>query len=279
MIAYIRSIFRSREVLYNLTMREVRGQYKRTALGQLWSLANPLAAMLIYTFIFSFLFRLPLQIGNPSGLESYSLWLLTGLLPWMFFSRVMNMGTGVLVVNAPLIQKVYFPRAILPLSLVGLVGFNWLFEMAVLIIALMIAGAFVLPWIPLVLVVMALLAIFAAGIALIFSVTNVHFRDVEHAVTVFTQIWMYLTPVIYPVSLVQTQSDRLGGLLGTPITLLGLYEANPMVSYVSAFRALLYDNAMPSMTIWLSCIGWSIATLAFGFFLFSRYEKRLAELL
>ena len=93
-------------------MREIRGQYKRTVLGQLWSLANPLAAMLIYTFIFSFLFRLPLEVGSPSGLKSYALWLLTGLLPWMFFSRVMNMGTGVLVINAPLIQKVYFPRAI-----------------------------------------------------------------------------------------------------------------------------------------------------------------------
>lgn len=279
MIEYVKSLIRSREVLYNLTMREIRGQYKRTVLGQLWSLANPLAAMLIYTFIFSFLFRLPLQVGSPSGLKSYALWLLVGLLPWMFFSRVMNMGTGVLVINAPLIQKVYFPRAILPLSLVGVVGFNWLFEMGVLLIALLIAGAFVLPWIPLILAVMVLLGLFAAGIALIFSVTNVHFRDVEHAVTVFTQIWLYLTPVIYPLTLVQTQSEKLGGLFGTQITLLGLYELNPMVSYVNAFRSLMYDNAMPSLQIWLGCLSWSIIAIAFGLFLFSRYEKRLAELL
>ena len=279
MIEYVKSLIHSREVLYNLTMREIRGQYKRTVLGQLWSLANPLAAMLIYTFIFSFLFRLPLQVGSPSGLKSYALWLLIGLLPWMFFSRVMNMGTGVLVINAPLIQKVYFPRAILPLSLVGVVGFNWLFEMGVLLIALLIAGAFVLPWIPLILAVMVLLGLFAAGIALIFSVTNVHFRDVEHAVTVFTQIWLYLTPVIYPLTLVQTQSEKLGGLFGTQITLLGLYELNPMVSYVNAFRSLMYDNAMPSIQIWLGCLSWSIIAIAFGLFLFSRYEKRLAELL
>lgn len=279
LIIYIKSLFKSREVLYNLTMREVRGQYKRTALGQLWSLANPLAAMLIYTFIFSFLFRLPLEEGNPSGLKSYALWLLIGLLPWMFFSRVMNMGTGVLVVNAPLIQKVYFPRAILPLSLVGLVGFNWLFEMGVLFIALLLAGAFVIPWIPLVIVVMALLGLFAAGIALIFAVTNVHFRDVEHAVTVFTQIWLYMSPVIYPISLVETQSERLGGLFGSPVTLLGLYEINPMVSFISAFRVLLYDNRMPELGIWLGCFGWAIGTLLCGLLLFSRYEKRLAELL
>lgn len=276
---YLSTIWASREVLYNLTLREIRGQYKRTALGQLWSLANPLAAMLIYTFIFSFLFRLPLEEGEPSGLKSYALWLLVGLLPWMFFSRVMNMGTGVLVVNAPLIQKVYFPRAIMPLSLVGVVGFNWLFEMGVLVIALLIAGAFVLPWLPLVLVVMALLGLFAAGIALIFSITNVNFRDVEHAVTVFTQIWLYLTPVIYPISLVETQSERLGGLFGTNITLLGIYEANPLVSYISAFRILLYDNRMPSPEIWIGCFGWSFLALGCGIALFARYEKRLAELL
>lgn len=279
MFSYLKSLIHSREVLYNLTLREIRGQYKRTVFGQLWSLANPLAAMLIYTFIFSFLFRLPLQVGNPSGLKSYALWLLVGLLPWMFFSRVMNMGTGVLVINAPLIQKVYFPRAILPLSLVGVVGFNWLFEMGVLLVALMIAGSFVLPWVPLIALVMILLGLFAAGISLIFSVTNVHFRDVEHAVTVFTQIWLYLTPVIYPLTLVQTQSEKLGGLLGTQITLLGLYELNPMVSYVGAFRSLMYDNAMPAGEVWIGCAGWSILTLGFGLFLFSRYEKRLAELL
>lgn len=276
---YVSLIWASREVLYNLTLREIRGQYKRTVLGQLWSLANPLAAMLIYTFIFSFLFRLPLQEGEPSGLKSYALWLLVGLLPWMFFSRVMNMGTGVLVVNAPLIQKVYFPRAIMPLSLVGVVGFNWLFEMGVLVVALLIAGAFVLPWLPLVIVVMALLGLFAAGIALIFSVTNVNFRDVEHAVTVFTQIWLYLTPVIYPISLVETQSERLGGLLGTNITLLGIYEANPLVSYITAFRELLYDNRMPELNVWVGCFGWSVLALGFGLALFARYEKRLAELL
>lgn len=276
---YVSSIWASREVLYNLTLREIRGQYKRTVLGQLWSLANPLAAMLIYTFIFSFLFRLPLQEGEPSGLKSYALWLLVGLLPWMFFSRVMNMGTGVLVVNAPLIQKVYFPRAIMPLSLVGVVGFNWLFEMGVLVIALLIAGAYVLPWLPLVMVVMTLLGLFAAGIALIFSVTNVNFRDVEHAVTVFTQIWLYLTPVIYPISLVETQSERLGGLFGTKITLLGIYEANPLVSYITAFRELLYDNRMPELNVWAGCFGWSVLALGIGLALFARYEKRLAELL
>jgi len=197
----------------------------------------------------------------------------------MFFSRVMNNGTGVLVLNAPLIQKVYFPRAILPLSLVGVVGFNWLFEMGVLAIALMFAGSFVVPWLPLVVVVMFLLGMFAAGIAMIFGVTNAHFRDVEHAVSVFTQIWLYMSPVIYPISLVETQSEKMGGLLGTPVTLLGIYDLNPLVSFVTAFRELLYDNRMPGWEIWSACLVWAFGALTIGLWLFSRFEKRLAEIL
>lgn len=279
MFSYIKQIVESREVLFNLTLREVRGQYKRTVLGQLWSLANPLAAMLIYTFIFSFLFQMPKPIGDPSGLSSYALWLLVGLLPWMFFSRVMNMGTGVLVVNSPLIQKVYFPRAILPLSLVGLVGYNWLFEMGVLALALLIAGGQIIILLPFVAMIMILLAIFAAGIALIFSVVNLHFRDVEHAVTVFTQIWLYMTPVIYPISLVEVQSQRLGGILGSPITLLGLYEINPLVSFISAFRSLLYDNCLPDISVIVLIVFWSLTTMFVGLFLYSKFEKKMAELL
>ena len=279
LLKYVERVWTAREVLYNLTLREIRGQYKRTVLGQLWSLANPLAAMLIYTFIFSFLFKLPLQIGSPSGLKSYALWLLVGLLPWMFFSRILNSGTGILVINSPLIQKVYFPRAILPLSLVGVVGFNWLFEMLVLVVALLIAGSSIIIWVPLVLLVMILLGIFAAGIALLFSVLNVYFRDVEHAVTVFSQIWMYLTPVIYPITLVETQSEQLGGLLGTNITLLGIYEINPLVSYISTFRSLMYDNALPSMQLWGMCTFWALLTFVLGMTIYAKYEKRLAELL
>lgn len=276
---YWKNVWAAKEVLYNLTLREIKGQYKRTVLGQLWSLANPLAAMLIYTFIFSFLFKLPLQTGNPSGLKSYALWLLVGLLPWMFFSRILNAGTGILVINSQLIQKVYFPRAILPLSLVGVVGFNWLFEMIVLVVALTIAGSNVILWLPLVIITMILLAIFAAGIGLIFSVLNVHFRDVEHAVTVFSQIWMYLTPVIYPLALVQAQSEELGSLWNTGVTLSGIYDLNPMVSYISTFRILMYDNAMPSMELWGMCIFWAVCTGLTGILVYEKYEKRLAELL
>lgn len=278
-MTYLKDFLSARELLANLTLREIKGKYKRTIFGQLWSLANPLAAMLIYTFVFSVLFKLPPQVGDPSGVKVYALFLLCGLLPWLFFANVINAGSGSLVANSGLIQKVYFPRVVLPLSLVGAVGFNWLFEMGVLAIALSIAGAFVLPWIPLVLLVMILLALFAAGVSLLLSVANVYFRDTEHLLSIVLQIWMYLTPIIYPISFVEDKSAELGGLLGTQITLLDLYQLNPMERFVGVFRALLYDNRFPEGDDLLICALWAIGTLAVGLVVFARKEKGLAEAL
>ncbi|AWB88634.1 ABC transporter permease [Salinibacterium hongtaonis] len=276
---YLKDFLSARELLANLTLREVKGKYKRTVFGQLWSLVNPLAVMLVYTLVFGILFQLPPQVGDPSGIEYYALWLLCGLLPWLFFAGVLNAGTSVLVGNAGLIQKVYFPRAVLPLSVVGAVGFNWLFEMAVLAIVLSIAGAFVLPWLPLVIVTMLLLALFASGIALMLSIANVYFRDTEHLLSIALQMWMYLTPIIYPVSLVAVQSDKVGGLLGTPVTLLDIYQLNPMASFVEVFRNLLYDNRFPDTSSMVTCLIWAVGMFAIGLTIFARKEKGLAEAL
>jgi len=276
---YFKELFASRELLVNLTLREVKGKYKRTVFGQLWSLANPLAAMLIYTFVFSFIFRIEPDPGDPSGLNVFAVWLLCGLLPWMFFSNVANGGSRALVANAALIQKVHFSRVVLPLSTVGATGFNWLFEMAVLLVALSIVGAFVLPWIPLMILAMLLLAIFAAGVALLLSIMNVYFRDTEHLLSIVLQIWLYLTPIIYPISLIKVQSDRVGGLFGTPITILDIYNLNPMVQFVQVFREVLYDGRFPNGTALLACTIWAFASLAVGLWVFRINEKKLAETL
>ncbi|MBB5631920.1 ABC-2 type transport system permease protein [Cryobacterium mesophilum] len=275
----LKELLESRDLLVNLTLRDIRGKYRRTVLGQLWSLANPLAAMLIYTFVFSFILRLQPDRGDPSGLDVFALWLLCGLLPWAFLSNVINQGIASIVGNASLIQKVYFPRIVLPLAAVGAAGFNWLFEMAVLLIALSIVGAFVLPWIPVLLLVMILLAVFATGIALVLATANVYFRDTEYFVTILLQIWMYLTPIIYPVSLMRTASADLGGLFGTSVTVLDIYQLNPMVHFVDVFRQLLYDNRWPDPTDLLVCLVWSVASIAIGLAVFSRNQKKLAELL
>jgi len=276
---YLKEVWTSRELLVNLTSREVRGKYKRTVFGQLWSLANPLALMLIYTLVFGFIFKSNPLPGNPSGLDVFALWLLCGLLPWTFFSSVVSSGAGSLVGNANLIQKVSFSRIVLPLSTVGASAYNWMFEIAVLLIAITIAGGFVLPWIPLLIVAMALLAVFAAGVGLLFSIANVYFRDTEYLLTIVLQLWIYLTPIIYPIERVADKSTSTGGLLGTPITILGLYDLNPMVHFVALFRQLIYDNRWPDGIEWVICLCWSLAALGIGMLVFRKNERNLAEAL
>jgi ABC-2 type transport system permease protein len=278
-MSYLSDIWGSRELLQNLTNREVRGKYRRTALGQLWSLANPIAAILIYTFIFSFLFRLPAQVGDPSGLNNYALWLVCGLLPWLFFNRVLTIGVDSLVANAGLIQKVYFPRIVLPLSLANATLFTWLLEMGVLVVALSLLGSFVLPWLPLLAVFMVVFALFSVGVAMLLSIANVYFRDLSYLLTIVLQFWFYLTPILYPVDMVATQSDRLGGLAGTSVTLLNLYQLNPVEGFIEIFRNLLYDNAMPELSRILIALAWAVGAFGAGVWLYSKKERQMAELL
>lgn len=278
-MSYFKEILDSRELLVNLTLREVRGKYKRTIFGQLWSLANPVAQMIIYTFVFGFIFRVQPGPGEPSGLNVFALWLLCGLLPWTFFATVINQGMGSLVLNSGLIQKVYFSRLVLPLSVVGSVGYNWLFEMAVLVIVLGFAGSFIFAWLLPTLGVMILLAMFAAGIALMLSIANVHFRDTQYFVSILLTFWMYLTPIVYPISLVEEQSARVGPLFGWGPTLIEVYRWNPMERFVEIFRNLLYDNAWPALADSAFAVAASLISIVLGLLVFRRNEKGLAEAL
>lgn len=278
-MSYLKEVRNSRELLINLTLREVRGQYKRTIFGQLWSLANPLAQMLIYTFVFAFIFRAQPEPGDPSGLNIFALWLLCGLLPWTFFQIVLTRGMGAVVDNTGLIQKVYFSRIVLPLAVVGSSAYNWLFEMGVLAVALVLFGSFLWPWIPAVLIAMVLLAAFAGGIAMALSIANVHFRDTQYFMGIVLNFWMYLTPIVYPLSLIATQSEKIGPLFGTNITLLDVYRWNPMERFVEVFRNLLYDNRMPDVENIVYIAIAAVVSLSLGMWIFAKNERGLAEAL
>lgn len=270
---------RRRELFINLTQRELKGKYKRTVLGRLWSLANPLALMVVYSFVFAFIIRATPDPGDPSGLDVFPLWLLCGLLPWLYFANTVTQGMGSLITNEALIKKVYFPRYLLVLSSSAAIMVNWLTEMAVLVIAIVIAGAWqVLLWTPAVLVAMAMLAAFTLGITLMLAIANVYFRDTQYLVTILLQLGLYLAPIIYPISMVATQSDRIGPLFGD-VTLLDLYNLNPFARFTEIFRSLLYDNTWPQVDDVVSCLLWAVASLAGGWLIFSRHEKKLAELL
>lgn len=277
-MSQIGDLVRSRELLANLTRREISGKYKRTALGQLWSLVNPLAQMAIFWAVFSFVIRIRPDPGDPSGLDIFAVWLLCGLLPWAFFSNVVNNGMASLVGNENLIKKVWFPRLVLPVSSTMAVVVSWAIEMAVLTVVLVVVGGRPLVWVPLVVVAMALLMLFSLGVALMFAVLNVYFRDTQHFIGILMQAWFYATPVIYPTSYVASASADHGPLFGS-VTLFDLYRLNPMEQFLDLFRTLLYDNRWPSPEATLAAAGWAAAALALGLWVFSRHQRRLAEVL
>lgn len=270
------SLWESRELLTNLTLREIRSKYKRTALGHAWSLINPLAIMLMYTLVFSVILKAKPEAGHH-GLKVYALFLMSALLPWTFFNNATVAGMGSLLGNANLLKKVYFRRDIL----VAAAAFSFLvtfgIEMFVLVVALLAFGAMPLPWIPLVLVLMLVLALFALGLGLMLSVANVYFRDTEHFMNILFLLWFYLTPVLYTKSYVVTAASKPHYILGWKLPLLGLYDANPMEHFVSSFRAMLYKNTAPSWQDFLFCVVAAAVSLTIGGLVFRRFSARLAE--
>lgn len=270
---YARELLATRELLAMLVMREVRGQYRRTLLGQLWSIINPLATMLVYTVVFAVIFRTQPPVGDPSGLDVYALWLMCGLLPWLYLTRVVTGGVSTLTANAPLITKVYFPRIHLVLAVAVSTAITFGVELLVLSAALWAFGGFPLPWLPLVALAVVVLAMLASGLALMLSVLNVFFRDTEHFVAVLLPMWMLLTPIIYPVQLVEQ------ALRGIGEWALVLYQLNPVLPVIELFRALLYDNRLPDAATALAAIASASIVFVLGYLVFARADRRLAELL
>ncbi|MDQ2648774.1 MAG: ABC transporter permease [Actinomycetota bacterium] len=262
-----------RELLKNLTLRELRGKYKRSFLGWGWSLLNPLASMLTYSIVFAVILRIEVLPGDPSGLDVFALWLLCGLLPWTFLANSLTSGTEALVGNSNLIRKVYFPRQILVAASVGSFGITFLIEMLVLSAALLIAGNMILPWLPVVVLLTVILAAFAFGLALILSVANVYFRDARHLIGILLQVWLYLTPVIYPLTLVPEEYEFAG--LDVPIR--DLIELNPMTRFAGAYRDVLYDLRWPSAYTFGFLVACATVSLVAGSLIFQRGAHRLAE--
>ncbi|MGI8685253.1 MAG: ABC transporter permease [Acidimicrobiales bacterium] len=263
----------SRELMGNLTLRELRSKYKRSLLGWAWSLLNPLATMLVYTLVFGFFLAVTPPRGEPSGLKNFAFYLMCGLLAWNFFTAGVMGSIGTLIGNANLVKKTYFPRELLVGSLVASGVVSFLIEVSLLSVALLLFGNVVLPFLPVALLLVCLLTLFTLGLGLAFSVLNVYFRDVQHLVNILFQVWFYLTPIVYPISLVPDRARIFGRILPAR----ALFELNPMVGFVESFRDLLYNLRMPPLgtLVYLTCV--SLAVFGAGLYLFGRLEGRLAE--
>lgn len=275
----LRELQGSRELLVNLTLREVRGKYKRTALGHGWSLLNPIASLLIFSVVFGVLLRASPPAGEPSGLDVFALWLAAGLLPWTFFSQALGVGMQALLVNAGLVKKVFFPRELLVASTVFSFVVTFAIELTILTALLVVVGGQPLPWLPLVAVVILMLTLFALGLALLLSISIVYFRDTGYLVAILLQLWFYLTPIVYPATLVDDAVAARGGLSvgGWEVPVDHLYNLNPMVRFVSLFRSLLYDNRMPFWQDWAAALLTTVLALVVGVLAFRRFSGRVAE--
>ena len=265
-MATVSELAEARELFRNLTLRELRGKYKRSALGWAWSLLNPLVMMGIFTVVFTKFLTVVPDKGHPSGLKSVPFFLLCGLLPWNFLLSGLTNGMGAPLANGGLIKKVYFPREVLTASVVASWAVQFLIELTVLVIALLFVGNVAIPFIPVVLVVVAIQMFFIYGVALALGALNVYFRDVQHFLGLALQVWFYATPVVYPLSYVEGHRS-----------LYNVYKLNPMVRFLSMYRDLLYNLRRPTLADSAYVVGCAVISVLIGRWIFLKLEPRFAE--
>ena len=260
----------SRELLWNLTLRELRGKYKRSTLGWAWSMLNPLATMVVYTIVFGKFLGGQAPSPMANGRKIFAFFLLCALLPWNFVAQATNGAMASLLANGGLVKKVWFPRENIVFATVASLAFSFLIEMSLLSVALVIAGNMVLPWIPVVLLLMAILVVFVTGIALLLAALNVYLRDLGYLWSIFTQLWFFATPIVYSPAKVEEHLHR--GSLG-----LRLYEANPMAVFARCFRAVLYELRWPTLYQIAYLVAAATVSMTVGLWSFARLSPRFAE--
>ena len=256
MVDKLKEILKFKNLVYNLVSKDLKVKYKGSILGFFWSLLNPLIMLIVYTIAFKYIIRI--------RVENFPLFFLCGFLPWTFLSLSLSMAVNSIKDNANLVKKVYFPREILPLSIILSNLVQFLLTFVILIPALLLFKVnlgFPLLFLPLIILFQL---VFTLGLALILAALNVFFSDVRHLLEIFLQIWFWLTPIIYPVSFV-------------PERFQSLYRLNPAVLFVESYRnSLLYNKGLSlSSLIILFLIG--IIFFLLGQLIFSRYNRRFAE--
>ena len=248
-----------RDLLYFLIWRDVKVRYKQTALGVAWAVLQPLLTMFVFTAIFGRL------AGVPSDGEPYPIFVFAGLLPWNFFNQAVTNSSNSLVGNAALITKVYFPRLVIPGAAVGagLVDF----VIAAGIMFVMAIYYHVAPGVSLLMLVplMVLTTLFAAAVGMWMSALNVKYRDVRYALPFLLQIWMYVTPIIYPVSFI-------------PERWRWVIAFNPLSGIIQGFRAAVFHHAFDWNGLAVSTVV-SLIALAYAALAFRRMEREFADVI
>lgn len=249
---FFRGLYDFRLVLKQLIWQQLTLRYRRTALGFLWTLLNPLLTMAVTSVVFSMIMRWPLK--------SFAVFLFSGLVPWTFFSNTLSQGMQSLLINEGLIKKVFIPRQIFVVSVsVSLIIDAVISTFCLFLIAIFIGAP--LTWSLLSLVInFILLFLFSLGITLILSVATVYFRDVPNIVGVVLQAGYYLTPIIYPLSFVPDQYKW-------------IFWLNPMMYFIDIFRDPLYNGILPSVVNCFIAAFMAMVSFFYGVYVFKKYDR------
>ena len=254
------ALWEYRELLYILVWRDIKIRYKQTAIGVGWVMLQPLITMLIFTTIFGYMAKI------PSDGVWYPVFSLTGLLPWTYFAQAIARSGESVVGNANLVSKIYFPRLLLPLAMIMTPLVDLALSM-VLLFGLLIYAGIPLTWKVTTLPAFILLAtLTATGISLFTSAMNVKYRDVRHAIPFVIQIWMFASPIVYPVSLVPERWRLLYGL-------------NPMAGVIEGFRWALLGQTAPDPVVMAESVVVLFVVLIAGMVYFKQVERQFADVI
>ena len=247
-------------MIRNLVKREIRGRYKGSILGFLWNFITPLIQIIVYILVFSAIFK--------PGLEYYSLYLISGIMVWNWFSESSVEGSGTFVANGDMIKKIYFPRSVLPISMVlsKMVNFLIMILIYAIIVTVLDYGFSIdaLLWLPLVIVITFF---FILGFVLITSAINVFLRDVQYILSVLMMAWIWMTPIMYSSEGIDSE------------ILVLILKYNPMTYVVSLYQSIFYWKCIPSTTDLLITITCTIVLVVVGIVVFKVLEKNFAEVL
>lgn len=245
-------------LLSQLVQREIKARYKQSVLGYAWIIFIPLVQLLVYSFVFSVVFKF------PTGGIPYSIFLFIGLLPWTYLQTSLTNSALILVDNANLLKKVNFPREVLPYSVIMAKGVDLLLSLLLLIGFMLFYKISFYPSIIFVIPLLLIQVILMSGLALFLSAANLFYRDIQYFTNLILLMWMYLTPVVYPLSLI-------------PRNYVWLYKLNPMVGIIEGYRSAIFNT-----TFDIGAITWSVLTsiiiFILSFWMFKKGEKVFADI-
>lgn len=251
-----RMVYQYRELLRNLILRDLRMKYKGSTIGFFWSLLHPLTMAVVYTVAFQYILRIEIPF--------FPLFLLSGLLPWMFFAQAVSAATAAVADNGNLVRKVAFPRIVLPMGAIGAQFVQFLLMYLVVFPLALLIGVGLSPALLALVPVIVLHTLFTIGLGLALSTAYVYLRDTRHLLEVALQIWFWLTPILYDVSRV-------------PERLLPLLRLNPMTYFVTAYQQIVVDHRVPGLISMTVIVAVTLTALTIGVSVFGRHQRRFAE--